>query len=100
MTQRLFAYGHEKRYSKSSFSKYFVSRLAYGLGTISSPLTRLIDLVIGVVVAPFALIAAFFGKGEGLSQFTFRQLKVGGVIDDLLRGLIKTINPWPKPTQR
>lgn len=78
--------------SENFVIRHVVSRLTYPLLAISCLVTRVVDGIIGIGVAPLSLLTG--GKFESLNNLAYRALQVPGIIDDLFYCTIMCINPW------
>lgn len=73
-------------------SAHVISRGAYTLGTLVSPITRTADLALGIIAVTFSLIPCL-GRAKQINLFAMRQLTSLGVINDVCVGLRGIVNP-------
>jgi hypothetical protein len=84
--------GRAYKESDSVLERHLFSRVTYCVYTLSSPLSRIIDFVIGLFFAAYAISKK--GASERLNRRALADLRVGCIVHDLYYGLLKTINPW------
>lgn len=87
---------HAKKFSESEncFVKYVVSRLTYALMGICCIITRLVDLIFGLIAGLASILT--LGKIDFINRVAYEGLMAPALIFDLYFCLLKTINPFAK----
>lgn len=79
--------------TENSLYRHIISRLVCALAPIAYIIARIADGIIGLAVAPFALLLC--GRWESLNNLAYRGLQAPGIIFDLYRCAIRFITPPP-----
>ena len=77
--------------SKNKFVHHVCTRLTFALLALSCVITRVIDLIIGVVAAIGALVT--LGTCPKWNRAAYMGLQITGIIQDLFEATIRIVNP-------
>lgn len=76
----------------SVIARHVFSRALFCVAAVAAVITRIIDLVIGVL----AMIVSFLtlGNYKSVNNLACSGLQVGGIVGDLHKTIVHMINPW------